>query len=252
MARVSRGMALILLYLVLAVSCNDCIEHILNDDLRTKSHLEEVTAKNSSFAISSCIEPLMRRQYDKSLEWIVKQYPILEVDSAFTQAIYSISASLHQYESILKERTENTTAVQAVPEETQKVQIVAPAFQWAQSKSHVYLLVKYSAKMNSPGYSEARNISVSFTNNSVYLSADVDYDNHIIRFILNLALFKDIAVQNSTHASESVGRMYISMEKAEEGKWKRLLKSEEKPENMKLWWDMQEKYKGDFGNSSDS
>ena len=61
------------------------------------------------------------------------------------------------------------------PRSQKKVQIVYPAFQWAQSLSHVYLNVKYSTKFDSPGYLEVLNETVNFTNTSVALTADVDY-----------------------------------------------------------------------------
>lgn len=55
-----------------------------------------------------------------------------------------------------------------------RTQIVAPAFQWAQSLTHVYLNVKYSTKLDSPGYLEVINETVNFTDQGVALVADVE------------------------------------------------------------------------------
>ena len=53
--------------------------------------------------------------------------------------------------------------------------MVYPAFQWAQSLGNVYLDIKYSHKLDSPGHLEVVNETVNITKEGVMLSADVDH-----------------------------------------------------------------------------
>ena len=74
--------------------------------------------------------------------------------------------SVDKWSQVLKSR-------KTIQNVNKKIQIVAPAFQWAQSLSNIYLNVKYSTKLDSPGYLEVTNETVNFTQQGVMLTADV-------------------------------------------------------------------------------
>ena len=69
------------------------------------------------------------------------------------------------------------TAKKIGESQDKKVIIADPAFQWAQSLNRTFINVKYSKKLDSPGYLDVRNENVEFTDNKMILSADADKVN---------------------------------------------------------------------------
>ncbi len=123
-------------------------------------------------------------------------------------------------------------------------QRVAPAFQWAQSMNHVFLEIKFAHRHDSPGCLEVKNQEVDIFGNLVIFKAYCVLGDVPIKFELKLELFIDVAPEESTHGSGSVGRYHITLKKKEGGMyWDNLLSSNmDKPYNMKVWFEMREKY----------
>lgn len=56
-------------------------------------------------------------------------------------------------------------------------------------------------------------------------------------------LFDDINTTASTYEFQSAGRLYMNLTKSTQPKrWRRLLKSDQKIDNMNIWWEVHEKY----------
>lgn len=60
----------------------------------------------------------------------------------------------------------------------------------------------------------------------------------IHKYIMNHQLFADINSTSSFYEFQSSGRLYVNLTKADAPKrWRRLLNSEEKPDNMRTWYE---------------
>jgi len=96
----------------------------------------------------------------------METFPVTDFEEAATAAISNVRNSIDKWSNTLKARKNSGSVYK-------KVQIAYPAFQWAQSLSNIYLNIKYSHKMDSPGYLEIKNETVNITDNKVYLSGDI-------------------------------------------------------------------------------
>jgi len=56
------------------------------------------------------------------------------------------------------------------------------------------------------------------------------------------ALEKPAAPSPSTHGQQSVGRMYFSLTKKKETRWKKLATNDLKRTNLVVWWEVHEKH----------
>ena len=121
--------------------------------------------------------------------------------------------------------------------------VVNPAFEWAQSATHVYLGVKFAHKLDAPACIDLVDQDVSITAATVRLHATCKGKNK--RFVLELALFEPIDAAASTWSMASVGRGTMTLVKVSPRvRWERLLQSAtDKPRNMGTWWELHEKYK---------
>lgn len=60
---------------------------------------------------------------------------------------------------------------------------------------------------------------------------------------MNLELFDEIDTNSSYFELGSVGRLYANLTKADKpSRWRRLLKSNDKMQNMHIWWEIHEKH----------
>lgn len=118
--------------------------------------------------------------------------------------------------------------------------IVSPVFRWAQSKTHIFLEIKYSSSFNSPVITEVIRQRYEFDQQSFNFTADVLYENRINKFILKLNFYHAINPNLSYVSSNSVGRVNANISKASPGMWDRLINATEKMLNMFVWWDLQE------------
>lgn len=117
---------------------------------------------------------------------------------------------------------------------------IAPAFEWAQSPEAVFLNIKFAHKLDTPATLGCEAESVEFNPRSFLFRADCSENKKA--FHLELSLLKDINVTESSWSMSSVGRAMVTLRKAENGTWTRLLASTKKPANMHVWWAMREKY----------
>mmetsp|Transcript_50797 Transcript_50797/g.91251 ORF Transcript_50797/g.91251 Transcript_50797/m.91251 type:complete len:636 (-) Transcript_50797:80-1987(-) len=121
-------------------------------------------------------------------------------------------------------------------------QQVAPAFQWAQNDTCVFLTIKYTVRWNAPGALEVTEPSVNMTKNVFNFSGLGKHSNNKYRYFLALTLFDNIDEELSTWSAASVGKLSVTLRKRWARKWPRLLGDKKaKIGNMHVWMEMQEK-----------
>jgi len=127
-------------------------------------------------------------------------------------------------------------------------QKVSPAFQWAQSMTHVYLEIKFAHRQDSPGCLELKSHSIEIYKNMFYFKGYCVLGDIPIRFELNLELFQDINKEESTWDFSSVGRFVVTLKKSMGNMyWDRLLKDQnERLQNMKVWFEMRNKFEDEL------
>lgn len=123
-------------------------------------------------------------------------------------------------------------------------QKVSPAFQWAQSMTFIYIQIKFTHRHDSPGCLEIKNQSIEIHKNMVYFKGYCVLGDVPIKFELNLELFHEINKEESTWDLSSVGRFQLNLKKTmPQMYWDRLLRdANDNPKNMKIWFEMREKY----------
>ncbi|GBG23892.1 Hypothetical Protein FCC1311_001112 [Hondaea fermentalgiana] len=141
---------------------------------------------------------------------------------------------------IRRKLTEATGILQQA--KLQSSTVVAPAFEWAQSRDQVFLGVKFAHKLDAPACIDLADERIEILSKRVSLSATCKGKHKT--FHLELELLDEIDPDKSSWTLASVGRGTFSLVKAEpDVRWHRLLKSAtDKPRNMHTWWQLTEKY----------
>merc|ERR1719254_10597 len=78
-----------------------------------------------------------------------------------------------------------------------QAQQVAPAFQWAQNDTCLFLTVKFTVRWNAPGALEVTEPSVTMTNNTFSFTGSGRHSNNKYKYVLSLSLFDDIVEADS-------------------------------------------------------
>ena len=121
------------------------------------------------------------------------------------------------------------------------VQVVAPAYQWAQSPEMVYLDVKFSHRLDAPGCLEVKTPAVSISEHKITFTGSCARSTQRIKLELDLELYAEIDVEGSDYSFTSVGRLNVNLKKKEIAAWPKPMKGK-KPNNVHTWWEMKEKY----------
>jgi hypothetical protein len=74
--------------------------------------------------------------------------------------------------------------------------------------------VKFAHRFDSPGCLNIQDASVEFGDNSVKITGKCTQASHKIEYLLDLKLSKEILPDKCTYTEASVGRMTITLEKA--------------------------------------
>ncbi len=118
---------------------------------------------------------------------------------------------------------------------------MAPAHQWAQSGDELFVSVKFAHKWDAPATLVGENDveSVEFAEELITVRARKGSK----RFDLEIVPLRPISPQNSSWVSASVGRLTLTLAKAQnQSWWPRLNRDKVKPSNQGVWWDKQELY----------
>jgi hypothetical protein len=98
--------------------------------------------------------------------------------------------------------------LEAVPAE---IPHIHPAFRWAQSLDNVFIEIKFAKRLDSPGCLDVFDEKVYMDRDYFNISAYCRVDKVIMYYTLELELFDDIVVEESTHGLSSVGRYAFNL-----------------------------------------
>jgi hypothetical protein len=143
-------------------------------------------------------------------------------------------------------------------ENSSSVQVVSPAYQWAQSPTKIFLDIKFSHRLDSPGCLEVRDPVVTITDTKLNFYANCARSTQRIRLELDLEYYAEVVPEESNYSFTSVGRLNVNLQKkTDETVWPKPMKGK-KPNNVHTWWEMKEKYQkvmdmlGDYDETADS
>ena len=155
-------------------------------------------------------------------------------------------------------RTSLSLAINSIKKELEDVNIkyryqkieyknIYPASQWAQSLDNIYIEIKFAHRHDSPGCLEVEDKKIDIKEDSLSFTGTCSLGDDYIRIDYNIKLNKKINVAASVHESGAVGRYRFTLKKAERGFWEKLLADGEEPHsNMKIWYEMKEKYQDEL------
>ena len=127
--------------------------------------------------------------------------------------------------------------------EKKQYQTVYPAFRWAQSLEDIFIEIKFAHRFDSPGCLEIKDMNVDIKNDSVKFEGYCVLGDVPIKIDFKIDTFKGLNVSDCSHGAGSVGRYQLTLKKGEKSYWKKLLKEDSPiPLNMKVWFEMKEKY----------
>ncbi|SCM01629.1 co-chaperone p23, putative [Plasmodium chabaudi adami] len=124
-----------------------------------------------------------------------------------------------------------------------KIDTINASFQWAQSPEYIFLNIKFSHRWSSPGALKVKDEQIVAEKNKFFFSAYSNDPNTVKKkYVVDIDLLHDIIDSETKYNFASVGKVVITLKKAEKKIWNRLLLSKEKNPNLQVWWDMKEKY----------
>jgi hypothetical protein len=219
---------------IVSAPANTCLKIIreTNDEETLISELGKRMHELKS-ETNQCIETLLRSGNFKSLEFFLN-----ELNKRNIKFRETLSVAINNLQKKLEDIHNKFRFDES------DFQVVAPAFQWAQSMDHMFIEIKFAHRHDSPGCLEVKNETVEIFQNLIVFQAYCVLGDVPIKFHLALDLWQDINKEESTHRFGSVGRYQLNLKKMQGGMyWDKILKDNvEKPHNMKVWWEMREKY----------
>lgn len=150
---------------------------------------------------------------------------------------HDLSTTLHQVSGRIRSRLSELSEQLT---KTKHSEGIPPAFEWAQSVDSVFVNVKWAHKLDTPATLGCEAHEPAFAARRLVFRATCREKRKA--FTLALDLNGDIVPENCTWANAAVGRASLTLRKATEKPWPRLLNGTKKPGNMHSWWSMQEKY----------
>jgi len=123
-------------------------------------------------------------------------------------------------------------------------QVVMPASRWAQNMDEVFIEIKFAHRHDSPGCLEMKNLKIELKEKYVILVGYCVLGDVPIKMEFNIKLFSKINVALSKHFQSSVGRYQFNLvKKKKDTYWNKLLDEKTPiPNNMRVWFEMKEKY----------
>ena len=123
-------------------------------------------------------------------------------------------------------------------------QEVFPASKWAQSLDEIFIEIKFAHRHDSPGCLEIKDMKVELSEKSIKLTGYCVLGDVPIKMNYYIETFDKIDTKSSKHFVSSVGRYQFNLKKKKSNSyWKQLLNDKMKiPNNMRVWFEMKEKY----------
>ena len=104
----------------------------------------------------------------------------------------------------------------------------------------VYLQVKWAHKLDAPATLGCEPSAPIFTERLVTFGAECKEKRKA--FALQLPLWGGLDIASCSWGNASVGRAFVTLQKAGAGPWQRLLSSASRPANQHIWWAMKENH----------
>ena len=123
-------------------------------------------------------------------------------------------------------------------------QIVFPASKWAQNLDEIFIEIKFAHRHDSPGCLEMKNLKVEIKEKSVKIVGYCVLGEVPIKMNYYIETFDKINPKESKHFVSSVGRYQFNLKKKKSNNyWRKLLDDKMSiPTNMRVWFEMKEKY----------
>ena len=123
-------------------------------------------------------------------------------------------------------------------------QEVFPASKWAQSLDEIFIEIKFAHRHDSPGCLEIKDMKDEINEKSIKLTGYCVLGDVPIKMNYYIETFDKIDTKSSKHFVSSVGRYQFNLKKKKSNSyWKQLLNDKMKiPNNMRVWFEMKEKY----------
>jgi len=127
-------------------------------------------------------------------------------------------------------------------------QEVFPASKWAQSLNEIFIEIKFAHRHDSPGCLKMKDLKVDIKEKSISLIGYCVLGEVPIKINYYIETFDKIDVKSSKHFVSSVGRYQFNLKKKKSNNyWKQLLNDKMKvPNNMRVWFEMKEKYQAEL------
>jgi hypothetical protein len=136
--------------------------------------------------------------------------------------------------------------------QTQGLDEVHCALQWAQNSTTLFLGVKYAARWSAPGAIEVSDVRVNISTCCFELEGFGHHSNIRKRYTVKLDVFADLLPAQSSWLAASVGRLTATLQKAQAAKWPRLTKMKAKTKHqVGTWLDMKEKWDNELSKRFD-
>ena len=217
------------------LSCNELYSVIFTDINKITEYIDEnIYYLKQKFPI--CIDLLVKNGRLEALD-----YYLDELDKRRIEYRKSLSYSIN---SIKKELDDVN-----IKYRYQKIEYknIYPASQWAQSLDNIYVEIKFAHRHDSPGCLEVEDKKIDIKEDSLSFSGTCSLGDDYIRIDYHIKLHKKINIAASVHESGAVGRYRFTLKKAERGFWEKLLADGEEPHsNMRIWYEMKEKYQDEL------
>ena len=212
-------------------NCNELKEHFL----KSEEDLNEYIDKNIGvlkLKIQQCIDILVKNGKILSLD-----HYLLELSKLNIKYRENLEMSVNSMKKQLDELN-NKHKFNLID-----YQIVYPAFKWAQSLDDIFIEIKFAHRHDSPGCLEVKDMQVDIDENRLFFVGYCVLGNDPIKIVLNLKTFDKLNKTQCSHGSTSVGRYQFTLKKQSKKYWKRLLEKDEPlPQNMRVWFEMKEKF----------
>ena len=191
------------------------------------NHIETLKEKQQS-----CIDILVKNGKLEELDYYLNELAKKGVDYR-----ENLSVSINTMKKTLDEINNKHRF------EKKQYQTVYPAFRWAQSLEDIFIEIKFAHRFDSPGCLEIKDMNVDIKNDSVKFEGYCVLGDVPIKIDFKIDTFKGLNVSDCSHGAGSVGRYQLTLKKGEKSYWKKLLKEDSPiPLNMKVWFEMKEKY----------
>ncbi|EAR85300.1 hypothetical protein TTHERM_00470730 (macronuclear) [Tetrahymena thermophila SB210] len=205
---------------------------------------QEMKHKVDQFILSrveipmSCLQTLLDSGYYQTALYLFEEY-FSQIPEKLEESFSLVKQKANNIKRDLDQLQINLMA------SNKEVQVVEPAFQWAQSKSHVFLQVKLAMRLDAPACLTCKEEIVKIENNTFYMSAFGIISHTPVRFKLNFSLCHPVSIVDSSWNYESVGTYFFSLAKMNNTQlWLNLEKDSNR--KVQIWWDMREKHQNDM------